>query len=136
MVQSCITKGQISCRPGQGAVSGARGGRFIAPRSCSSTARPGGTRMQSLGGQEPLVSDQIHQLQCYKKEGKEIKGFSMLEKVYWCWLLQLCLPRRVQQAIFPSQHCSSFSSLGKNGCAAEKSTQLLSRKGRPSKSSH
>lgn len=76
-------------------------GRFIAPRSCSSTARPGGTRMQSLGGQEPLVSDQIRQLRCYKKEGKEIKGFSMLEKAYWCWLLQLCSPRRVQQAIFP-----------------------------------
>lgn len=47
-----------------------RAGCFIVLRSCSSKVHPGGIHKQSLGGQEPLVIDQIHQLQCCKKRGE------------------------------------------------------------------
>lgn len=50
------------------------GGRFIVPRSCSSTVRPGGIHTQSLGGQEPLVSDQIHQLRCCRRRDAAQQG--------------------------------------------------------------
>lgn len=47
-----------------GRILDCRVGCFIVPRSYSSKVHPGGIHKQSLGGQEPLVIDQIHQLRC------------------------------------------------------------------------
>lgn len=54
-----------------GSILDSRPGCFIVLRSCSSKVHLGGIHTQSLGGQEPLVIDQIHQLRCYKKNRGE-----------------------------------------------------------------
>ena len=53
-----------------GSILDCRAGCFIVLHSCSSKVHPGGNRKQSLGGQGPLVIDQIHQLRCCNKRGE------------------------------------------------------------------
>lgn len=67
-----------------GSILDCRAGCFIVLRSCSSKVHLGGIHTQWLGGQEPLVIDQIHQLQCYKKKKKkgETVGFCTVGKVH------------------------------------------------------